>query len=100
MAGIERGTTHIPPSLSSTAATSTLSASTSTAAGASSSASASGQEGEAGKGKRPKLPSFWIPSLTPKAKPTEIKKPVRLCYHSLRKETYLIMNSVLCYMFI
>ena len=26
---------------------------------------------------RPKLPSFCVPSLTPSAKPTEIKKPVR-----------------------
>ena len=25
---------------------------------------------------KPKLPSFWVPSLTPDAKPTEIKKPV------------------------
>jgi len=23
-----------------------------------------------------KLPSFWIPSLTPNSKPTEVKKPV------------------------
>ena len=26
------------------------------------------------------LPSFWVPSLTPSAKPTEIKKPVNLFY--------------------
>lgn len=31
--------------------------------------------GEEGKSK-PQLPSFWVPSLTPDAKPTEIKKPV------------------------
>jgi hypothetical protein len=30
------------------------------------------------------LPSFWMPSLTPDAKPTEIKKPVS------------IMNGMLC----
>ena len=27
-----------------------------------------------------KLPSFWVPALTPDAKPTEIKKPV--CFKS------------------
>jgi len=27
---------------------------------------------------RSKLPSFWIPSLTPDTKPTEIKKPVSI----------------------
>ena len=65
MAGLEAGTTHIPPSSSSAAATTTTATS-----------SDGGEEG--GKGKRPKLPSFWIPTLTPNAKPTEIKKPVRL----------------------
>jgi len=29
-----------------------------------------------GSGSKPKLPSFWVPALTPDAKPTEIKKPV------------------------
>jgi nitric oxide synthase-interacting protein len=62
MAGLEAGTTHIPPSSSSAAATTTTATS-----------SDGGEEG--GKGKRPKLPSFWIPTLTPNAKPTEIKKP-------------------------
>ena len=71
MAGLEAGTTHIPPSSSSGAAATTSS---------SSSSSASGDGGEGGKGKRPKLPSFWIPTLTPSAKPTEIKKPVSLYY--------------------
>jgi len=29
-------------------------------------------------GSKPKLPSFWVPALTPDAKPTEIKKPVSI----------------------
>ena len=29
-----------------------------------------------GSSSKPKLPSFWVPALTPDAKPTEIKKPV------------------------
>ena len=70
MAGLEAGTTHIPPSSSSGAAVAT----------SSTASCASGDNGEGGKGKRPKLPSFWIPTLTPSAKPTEIKKPVRFFY--------------------
>ena len=35
------------------------------------------EAGPSGSGeRRPKLPSFWVPSLTPAAKATEIKKPV------------------------
>ena len=46
--------------------------------GQSSSASASGSSGSSADEvkSKPKLPSFWVPSLTPDAKPTEIKKPV------------------------
>lgn len=63
MAGIEPGTVHIP------IATPTAMPTTSTTG-------ESAAVGEDVKGKRPKLPSFWIPTLTPNAKPTEIKKPV------------------------
>ena len=46
-------------------------------------------EAEAGPSgeRRPQLPSFWVPSLTPAAKATEIKKPVSglcECLHSNR----------------
>ena len=55
-----------------------------TSQGQSSSASASSSSSSTDEVKsKPKLPSFWVPSLTPDAKPTEIKKPVstvkRLC---------------------
>ena len=43
-----------------------------TSQGQSSAASSSSEEVKS----KPKLPSFWVPSLTPDAKPTEIKKPV------------------------
>ena len=72
MAGIEPGTIHIP-----TATPTTSTTTESTAATAS---------GEDVKGKRPKLPSFWIPTLTPNAKPTEIKKPVRNYIHCMEKK--------------
>ena len=34
-----------------------------------------------------KLPSFWVPALTPDAKPTEIKKPVHTYY------TYILCSD-------
>ena len=37
---------------------------------------AQGGQGDSSKPQSKKLPSFWIPSLTPDAKPVEIKKPV------------------------
>ena len=71
MADIEPGTVHIPSSISATQPTG------GEASRSSGISSASESRGAGGKGKRPKLPSFWIPTLTPSAKPTEIKKPVR-----------------------
>ena len=55
------------------------SATPTTSQGQSSSASggSSSSAGDEVKSK-PKLPSFWVPSLTPDAKPTEIKKPVSI----------------------
>lgn len=53
-------------------------ATTSSSAASSSSSSKPARDGSRDgteKG-RPKLPSFWVPTLTPDAKPTEIKKPV------------------------
>ena len=67
MADIEPGTVHIP--LSSGARNDDE-------ASASGAHGAKRDVGESVKGKRPKLPSFWIPTLTPSARPTEIKKPV------------------------
>jgi nitric oxide synthase-interacting protein len=54
-------------------ATPTTSQGQSSSASAGSSSSSSTDEVKS----KPKLPSFWVPSLTPDAKPTEIKKPVR-----------------------
>ena len=51
--------------------------------GQSSSASSSTDEVKS----KPKLPSFWVPSLTPDAKPTEIKKPVSLITSPWTNET-------------
>ena len=56
------------------------SATPSTSQGQSSSASASSSSDKVKS--KPKLPSFWVPSLTPDAKPTEIKKPVSKWHHS------------------
>ena len=54
------------------------SATPSTSQGQSSSISAGGSSSSSADEvkSKPKLPSFWVPSLTPDAKPTEIKKPV------------------------
>ena len=57
----------------------TASATPTTSQGQSSSSSSTSDEVKS----KPKLPSFWVPSLTPAAKPTEIKKPVWLLYPSL-----------------
>ena len=71
MAGLEPGTVHIPSSTRTQ----------SSAGEASSSGTSSTSDSGSVKGKRPKLPSFWIPTLTPSAKPTEIKKPVSKISH-------------------
>ena len=39
------------------------------------------------------LPSFWIPSLTPSAKPTEIKKPVSEIYCTVIKQDVALINN-------
>jgi nitric oxide synthase-interacting protein len=65
MADVEPGTVHIPSSTKTPSGE----------AGSGGTSSASGSRGAGVKGKRPKLPSFWIPTFTPSAKPTEIKKP-------------------------
>ena len=72
MAGIEPGTIHIPATSSAATATAESGGASGTGGGG------GGGGGEDVKGKRPKLPSFWIPTLTPNAKSTEIKKPVRV----------------------
>ena len=66
MADLEPGTVRIPSST----------AKRESGESSSSSIGAKSAGGESVKGKRPKLPSFWIPTLTPSASPTEIKKPV------------------------
>ena len=73
MAGIEPGTIHIPATSSAATATAESCGASGTGGGG-----GGGGGGEDVKGKRPKLPSFWIPTLTPNAKSTEIKKPVRV----------------------
>lgn len=66
MAGIVPGTIQIP--------------STSTSIKPSTASTENVSSGNVKEKARPKLPSFWIPTLTPSAKPTEIKKPVRSTY--------------------
>ena len=36
-------------------------------------------DGDSATPAKPKLPSFWVPSMSTVAKPTELKKPVSLC---------------------
>ena len=51
---------------------------------------------------RSKLPSFWIPSLTPDSKPTEIKKPVSTynvhlyshCFHHCMRDKVVVSPRV------
>ena len=68
--GADKGQQGVATTTSS--ATPTASQGQSSSASGSSSSSSSADEVKS----KPKLPSFWVPSLTPDAKPTEIKKPV------------------------
>lgn len=68
--------THsIAPSISNVADEATTSSSVASSSSSSSKPAKDGSRDGTEKG-RPKLPSFWVPTLTPDAKPTEIKKPV------------------------
>ena len=82
MADVEPGTVRIPSSTKTPSGE----------AGSGGTSSASGSRGADVKGKRPKLPSFWIPTLTPSAKPTEIKKPVS------EQFCFLLYTNVTCCM--